>query len=56
MATSPTPTTAPASAWSPLGGTVPVVASVPKSATFQFGYDGHDFYLLKIGAVVAVAR
>jgi hypothetical protein len=43
-------------AHSPHGGTVPVVAKVPKSAVFQFGYDGHDFYLLEIGAVVAVAR
>lgn len=43
-------------AHSPHGGTVPVVTKVPKSAEFQFRYDGHDFYLLKAGAVVAVAR
>ncbi len=51
-----TPPTTHTTASSPFGGAVPVVASVPKSATFQFGYDGHDFFLLKIGAVVAVAR
>ncbi len=56
MTTSPDTTTAPATASSPYSGTVPAVASVPKSAEFQFGYDGHDFFLLKIGAVVAVAR
>lgn len=46
----------PTKAWSPLGGTVPVVRSIPRRSSFQFGYDGFDFYMIPAGAVVAVAR
>lgn len=60
MTTSPdTPTTVD----SPLGGTVPVVSwgppdlcLVPKGAEFEFRYNGHDFFTLTTGELVAVAR
>lgn len=46
----------PTKAWSPLGGTVPVVRSIPRRSSFQFAYDGFDFYMVSAGALVAVAR
>lgn len=50
------PTSTPTKAWSPLGGTVPVVRSIPRRSSFQFRYDGFSFYMLPAGAMVAVAR
>lgn len=42
--------------FSPDGDFAKVVASVPKSANFEFAYDGHSFFTLRSGEFVAVAR